>query len=90
MIECGDEAGHAIQLSQVFYNLLHNAIKFCDKQPVITVNCKTEDGFYILSVSDNGIGFALGNKDTIFEVLNVSQINKLMRARVLGLPFVRK
>jgi PAS domain S-box-containing protein len=60
--------GHAMQLSQVFANLIQNALKFCDKQPVVTIACEVNNGFYVLSVGDNGIGFDQIHKDQIFEV----------------------
>jgi PAS domain S-box-containing protein len=44
------------QMIQLMQNLLDNAVKFCKKNPVIRIDCKTLDGFYVFSVKDNGIG----------------------------------
>jgi signal transduction histidine kinase len=59
-IEHGDlpvVMGNAAQLTQLFQNLLANAIKFRgDRAPRIAVSAEPDDSFWRFSVQDNGIG----------------------------------
>ncbi|HET7897262.1 MAG TPA: ATP-binding protein, partial [Flavisolibacter sp.] len=49
--------GNKTQLVQLFQNLIGNALKYrSDKQPLITVSCREEDGRWRFAVTDNGIG----------------------------------
>jgi len=82
--------GHAQQLSQVFFNLMHNALKFCDKQPVINISSKIENEFYIISVSDDGIGLDQNYKNNIFEIFGEFQTNKTILGQVSALLCAKK
>jgi len=56
-------------LKQVFDNLISNAIKFNDKpQPVVEIACHEDDGTYIFSVRDNGIGIDERYYEKIFQI----------------------
>ncbi|HWR97241.1 MAG TPA: ATP-binding protein [Candidatus Methanoperedens sp.] len=59
-----------IQLSQLFQNLIGNAIKFRSKeQPCeIHIGTRGDRGRWVLSVSDNGIGIPARQFDRIFQV----------------------
>lgn len=61
--------GDAAQLTQLFQNLISNAIKFCgDHRPRIVIDVKAgTDGKSLISVSDNGIGIDCGSMQKIFE-----------------------
>lgn len=61
--------GNAIQLEQVFINLLQNAIDALEdaKQPTITVNFSHEAGAVVTTFSDNGCGIGKENATKIFE-----------------------
>lgn len=65
-------AGDAVQLSQVFQNLIANAIKFraSGKKPVIRVSSKDGGAEWIFSVSDNGIGIPQEQRARIFEIFH--------------------
>ncbi len=55
------------QLSQLFQNLISNAIKFRgENQPMVNVNCRAFEEEYLFSVKDNGIGIDPQYWDTIF------------------------
>lgn len=54
-------------IGNVIMNLLDNAIKYCEKDPVITVTTLNEDGKIIMTVTDNGIGISSDDLDKIFE-----------------------
>jgi PAS domain S-box-containing protein len=59
-----------IQLSQVFQNLVSNAIKFTRKedQSKLSVSCEETNGEWIFVVEDNGIGIEPQYRDEIFDV----------------------
>lgn len=54
-------------LKQVFTNLVSNAIKFTPDGGTINVNAKNEMNNSIVSITDNGIGFAPNKSRAIFE-----------------------
>jgi signal transduction histidine kinase len=56
------------QLSQVFQNLLSNALKFCDgDSPRVEISAAWSDGAWLFSVADNGIGVDATQCGCIFE-----------------------
>jgi PAS domain S-box-containing protein len=59
--------GDTTQLTQVFQNLLANAIKFRgDAPPCIHVGAERQDGAWLFSVRDNGIGIAPEYRERVF------------------------
>lgn len=64
-----DVYGDSAQLTQLFQNLISNAIKFCkDHPPRIVIEVKTgSDGKWLISAADNGIGIATESIQRIFE-----------------------
>jgi signal transduction histidine kinase len=66
----GDES----QLTQVFQNLLDNAIKYSgDESPHILVSTERDGDEWLLSVRDEGIGIDPDDADRIFEVFQSLQ-----------------
>ncbi|HLA57765.1 MAG TPA: ATP-binding protein, partial [Puia sp.] len=75
-----------MQISQLFYNLISNSLKFTKKgnDPVITINSRIVEGKYFeefttlnpklsyceISISDNGIGFEQKYADQIFLIFH--------------------
>lgn len=58
-------------LRSIIQNLLSNAVKYRDanREPQVKLETtKTNDGFILLSVTDNGIGIAQEDKDKVFRM----------------------
>ena len=45
-----------VHISNVVYNLIDNAIKYCDKIPEITISTYNDRKSFVLEIEDNGIG----------------------------------
>jgi signal transduction histidine kinase len=59
----------SIRLTQVFQNLIGNALKYRgDRRPVVRVGCREEADEFIFSIIDNGIGIAPEYIDRIFGI----------------------
>lgn len=57
-------------IAQVFSNLISNAIKYSSKEKTqqITINAKEEPDSWIITISDNGVGFNMDYYDKLFQV----------------------
>ena len=56
------------RLSQVFINLITNAVKYNDKsQPILKISCKKNNEFLCVSFQDNGPGIPEAEHTIIFE-----------------------
>lgn len=58
-----------VHFGNVIYNLLDNALKYCDEAPFAEVSLVSKSTGFELSVSDNGIGVSKENQKKIFEKL---------------------
>ena len=68
-----DDLPHAaadpIQMTQLFQNLIGNAIKFRgDDKPRVRLKARREEGRHLISVSDRGIGFDPEQAERIFSI----------------------
>ncbi len=61
-----DVTGNQAYLSQVFVNLIGNALKFSRQTPVISITSETNNKTVVISVKDNGIGMEPENTEKIF------------------------
>jgi signal transduction histidine kinase len=59
--------GDAVRLTQVFVNLLANAIKFAPASSVIRLNARREGQQVIAEVDDAGPGIPAGDREAVFE-----------------------
>jgi signal transduction histidine kinase len=62
LIQC-----YPVQLSQVFMNVLNNAIQAIDKKGLISIKTDLSDNSVIIMISDNGKGIEKDNLDNIFD-----------------------
>ena len=53
--------------TNIIYNLLDNSIKYCDKNPTITINFTEDNNQVKLDFIDNGIGISNKNLNFIFD-----------------------
>lgn len=80
-----------IQLTQLFQNLIGNALKFqrADKPPVIHVSCEKYDSGYIFAVQDNGIGIEKQYQRQIFEMFKRLHSTQTYPGSGLGLAICK-
>lgn len=80
-----------VQLTQLFQNLINNAIKFCrNKAPEITIEAKQETDHWLISVSDNGIGFEQKYAERIFQPFKRLHTNEEFPGTGIGLAICKK
>jgi signal transduction histidine kinase len=80
----------AIRLTQVFQNLIGNALKYRgERPPVVCVGCKESGDEFIFSVSDNGIGIAPEYIERIFGIFQRLH-GKEYEGTGIGLAMVKK
>lgn len=77
-------------LRSIIYNLITNAIKFRnpDRPPDILITAKSENGFSVLTIKDNGIGMAPVEFEKIFDMYG--RINENIEGQGIGLFLTRK
>lgn len=56
-----------LHLTNVLYNMLDNATKYCNQQPKIKISIFTKDKGIGISINDNGIGISKENIKYLFE-----------------------
>jgi signal transduction histidine kinase len=84
--------GDPVLLSNVFYNLIDNALKYGGKGVVIVVSCRTDDGQVMISFADNGPGIAPIYHERVFDrFFRVPENNSTRKVNGsgLGLNYVR-
>jgi signal transduction histidine kinase len=82
--------GGRARLREVFYNLLSNATKFCDKpQGRIDVSCKVRDDECIFAIADNGSGIPAEELDRVFVPFRRLAAHREIAGSGLGLYFAK-
>ena len=77
------------QMSQLFQNLIGNALKFCIIEPRIHISSKEENDYYIFSVHDNGIGIEPQHFKRIFQIFQRLQLRAEYAGTGIGLAICK-
>lgn len=56
-----------IHITNVVYNLLDNAVKYCITKPFISITTKNEQNYLVIEIKDNGIGIRKEDLKMIFD-----------------------
>ena len=59
--------GNALHLSNVFHNLIDNAIKYCERVPQINIDTTDANGYVVIRIADNGRGILKNQHKKIFD-----------------------
>ncbi|NGZ28203.1 MAG: GHKL domain-containing protein, partial [Magnetococcales bacterium] len=79
------------QLAQVFQNLIANAIKFRSETfPMIHISCSAQNGEWIFSVKDNGIGIDAQYCDRIFVIFQKLHPRSRYEGTGIGLALCKR
>ncbi len=79
-----------ILLSQLFQNLISNALKFCDRPPVIRIAARREENEWIFTVADNGIGIPADSTHLLFRIFQRVHVGDKYRGTGIGLATCKK
>jgi signal transduction histidine kinase len=83
--------GEEGQLTQLFQNLIGNALKFRgSEKPVVSIGAAQKNGEWIFSVKDNGIGFDQEHAERIFVIFQRLQGREEYKGTGIGLALCKK
>ena len=78
-------------MSQLFKNLIENAIKYQSKEdPLINISATEENGNYLFSVTDNGIGIEEQHLNKIFTIFQRLHTREDYNGTGIGLAISKK
>ncbi|WBV55464.1 HAMP domain-containing sensor histidine kinase [Chryseobacterium daecheongense] len=79
-------------ISNMLVNLLDNANKYSPDTPDIKIKTKNEGNFYVIEISDKGMGMETQNKTKIFEKFFREETGNIhnVKGQGLGLSYVKK
>lgn len=77
------------RLQQVLTNLVSNALKFTDKNGVITISCRpmtiNDENFLQASVQDTGIGISKEDQEKMFKLFGFLSSSESRNSKGIGL-----
>jgi signal transduction histidine kinase len=84
--------GHEAYLSQIFTNLVGNAVKFVAPgvPPHVAIQAQAQGNVVRISIRDNGIGIAPEHFDRIFQIFGRVHADKEFEGTGIGLAIVKK
>lgn len=84
--------GDKFHLTNTISNLIDNALKFNERNPIIRIKITEEERFITVSIIDNGIGIAKNNLNRVFETFFRVQSGNIqnVRGNGIGLSYVKK
>lgn len=84
--------GDAMQLVELFQNLIGNALKFrrAGTTPVVTVSADGHDGEWVFSITDNGIGIAPEYHERVFTIFERLHTQETYPGTGIGLAVCRR
>ena len=83
--------GDPVQISRLFQNLLVNSIKYCgDAAPRVRIGAVSQNGEWLFSVSDNGIGIDPQYAEKIFGIFRCLHPRGKGAGSGMGLAICRK
>jgi len=79
-------------MSRLLQNLLSNAIKFRKngENPLINITVMDQEGMWLISIRDNGIGIESENLEKIFEIFSRLHAQDAYRGSGIGLAVCKK
>lgn len=83
-------SGNAEMLSQLWLNLLGNAIKFSEKGGLLTVKLFSEESNAVTEITDSGIGMSEDEVKHIFEKFYQSEKSRSSQGNGLGLAIAKR
>jgi two-component system sensor kinase FixL len=79
------------RITQVFQNLMSNAVKYMDKpEGQIRISCIEENGRWKFGVADNGPGIEEKDFERIFKIFQTASQHKTAESTGIGLSIVKK
>lgn len=59
--------GDQVHITNLFYNLLDNACKYCEQTPSVSISTRNERAGIFIEITDNGVGIKKENISMIFD-----------------------
>ncbi|GAK54017.1 multi-sensor signal transduction histidine kinase [Candidatus Moduliflexus flocculans] len=79
------------RMTQIFQNLIGNAIKFIDKpEGIITISCQNHGDSWLFRVTDNGPGIEARHYERIFKIFQTLTARDQFESTGIGLAVVKK